>query len=534
MKTRWTMCLGMALLLAAPSVQAGPQDNRDALALAAKIDQLIAARWQKEGIKPAAQADDAEFMRRAYLDLAGRIPRVSEARAFLEDTRSDKRERLVEELLESPQYVNHMTNTFRALMLPSSNNNRFLDPNFSTWLSRQFRDNVGYDEMVRELLTAPVVFNGRNPRAVNQPGAGSVLAFYQANELKPENLAATTSRLFLGIKLECAQCHDHPFASYTRKQFWELAAFYAGIESRGQNGFYQATGDKDNVHEIKISGTDKLVQARYLDGSEPKFQTDTPVRETLAGWITAKENPYFARATANRLWAHFFGIGIIEPLEEPSDDNPPSHPELLDEMAKQLAAHNFDLKFLMRAIVNSKTYQLSSAIDGEAADERVFQRMALKGLTPDQLCDSLARATGFRARGQPNQRFNGVIQLGTARGEFLNKFASQDKRTEFQTSILQALTLMNAKFINDATDSKSVDQSLNERMAAVWDAPFLDTPAKKIEALYLSTLSRKPRSNELDRLVKYVESGGPKKDPKTALGDVFWAILNSPEFFFNH
>jgi hypothetical protein len=502
--------------------------------LAARIDQLIAARWAEKGVKPADTADDAEFQRRVYLDLIGRIPRVMEVREFLDDKNADKRQRLVEKLLASDDYANnyanHFTNVWRALMLPQTNNQQLLGlaGGLEMWLRDQLQKNVGYDQMVRELLTTPVGFDRANLRAFD-PNQPSARVFYQANENRPENLAASTSRLFLGVKLECAQCHDHPFAKWTRNQFWEYAAFFAGIQTRGPGGAFAQVQEKPDLHEIKIPGTEKVVQARFLDQTEPQWKEGGNTRAALAEWITRADNPFFARAAVNRTWAHFFGIGITDPIDEPGDENPPSHPELLDELARQFAAHQFDVKYLTRAMVNSKTYQLSSKVSHESQnDARVFARMSLKGLTAEQLFDSLAEATGYQPQAQVNAR--GGFGVGSPRAEFLAKFANHsDKRTEFQTSILQALALMNGRFVEDAT---SVERS--RTLAAVIDSPFLGTTEKKIETLYLSALSRKPRADEMQRFLKYVNDGGANGDGKKALADVFWALLNSSEFLFNH
>jgi hypothetical protein len=505
----------------------------DVQTVAGRIDRLVGERWAKENVRPTQAADDAEFLRRVYLDLTGRIPRVSEARDFLDDPSPDRRSKLVEKLLHGPGYVKHFTNQWRDLLIPDGNNQqRFLDPGFTTWLGRQFRDDTPYDQMVREILTAPVI-NGQNPglafrRLQGQP---SPLAFFQANEQKPENLAAATARTFLGVKLECAQCHDHPFAKYTRKQFWELAAFFAGIQSQGQNGFYFATGDKPEVHEIKIPGTEKVVQARFPNGTEPSWKAGTATRATLADWVTSDTNPYFARAAVNRMWAHFFGIGLVDPVDEMGEDNAASHPELLDELAREFARHRFDLKFLARAIVHSKVYQLSSAApDAKPEDLRLFRRMPLKSLTGEQMFDSLALAVGYRDN-QPQQFRGFVANQQSPRTEFLSKFALNGKRTEPQTSILQALTLMNGKFVGEATNAGDLEKT--ETLAAVVDAPFFDN-AGRVEALYLTVLSRRPRAEELSRMVRYVESGGPRKDPRAALADVLWALLNSTEFIVNH
>jgi hypothetical protein len=248
--------------------------------------------------------------------------------------------------------------------------------------------------------------------------------------------------------------------------------------------------------------------------------------------MTKSDNPYFPRAAANRLWAHFFGIGLVDPVDDLSDQNPPSHPELLDELGRQFLANGFDQKYLIRAIMNSETYQRTSAgSDAAQADPRLFARKTVKGMTPEQIFDSVAQAIGQRQQEEPSDSGGARALLGqnnSPRATFLSRFASQDKPTEFQTTILQALALMNGKLIDDAT---SVEHS--ETLSAIVDAPFLNAE-QRIETLFLATLSRKPRTDEAARLAKYVSSGGPKHDTRAALGDVFWALLNSAEFLLNH
>jgi len=526
-----------ALLLAAPAAQTAPppRDNvRDARALADRLDGYLLSGWQRDQVTPAALADDAEFIRRASLDIAGKIPPVAEVRRFLKDPSSVKRQKLVEDLLAGPGYVNHMTQVWRQLLLPETEANfelRYLQPGFEVWLRQQFDQNVGYDKMVRQLVTLSFG-NGRDGMAApaalygGDPNGASPMAFYQAKEGKPENLAATTARLFLGARLECAQCHDHPFARWKREQFWGLAAFFAGLQRPQGQGFFGPISELGDRREMAIPGTDRVVQANFLDGSEPRWKYKVGSRVTLADWMTAKDNPYFARAAVNRMWAHFFGTGIVEPVDDFNDQNKPSHPELLGDLAREFAAHDFDLKFLVRAITFTKAYQLSSAASDPSQDDaRQFARMAVKGLTPEQLFDSLVQATGYNDRMPANQR---LYDVQSPRAVFLSKFSAQDKRTEYQTSIPQALALMNSSVISDVTSGQR-----SETLGAVTEAPFLDT-AGKVEALFLASLSRKPRPEEAQRLVKYVNEGGAAKDRKKALGDVFWALLNSPEFILNH
>jgi hypothetical protein len=502
-------CLLTALLFSAGAFGANPppQDSDRSLpnadtvkAVATQIDQLIAAKLTAAQVTPTPLADDAEFLRRVYLDLTGRIPSVAQARRFLNDSTPGKRERLIDSLLESGAYVQHFTNVWRSVLLPDSvaaTDNAGLRTGFEIWLRQRLGENMPYNQMVR---------------AIVQPGGPR--GFYQANENKPENLAASTSRLFLGVKLECAQCHNDKFARWTREQFWSLAAFFPPAAQRGR------PAPVSPVREIKIPGTEKVVKARFLDSQEPQWIDGVDPRVLLADWITAPENPFFARAAVNRIWAHLFGIGLVDPVDDLSDQNPASHPELLNELARQFTAHEYDLKFLIRAIAYTQAYQRTS-LSGQAGEEdpRSFARRSVKGLSGEQLYESLAQATGLPESVGP----------ASARAALLTRFASPfGKPTEFHLSILQALSLMNGKLIADVTD---LDRS--ETLAAVLDAPFMDT-RRRIETLYLAALTREPRPEEATRLLKYVESQGADGGQRQALADVFWALLNSGEFILNH
>jgi hypothetical protein len=498
--------------------------------LAEKIDRFLAARWKAEGIEPAPLADDAEYLRRLYLDLVGRIPSREEVRRFLEEQTPDKRERLVRRLLEGGAHVEHFVNVWRELLLPETNNGDVQGQlnSFNDWLRKQFSQNLPYDRMVKDLLTVP--FGSERVRSrrmmtseASDAAAPSPRAFYLAKDAKPENLAASTARLFLGVSIECAQCHNHPFASWTRQHFWGYAAFFAGLQRDGENnGTIREVFDR---RDIKVPGSLASAEARFLDETPPRWKYNVGARITLAEWLTSAENPYFARATVNRIWAQFFGMGLVEPVDDFRPDNPPSHPELLDELARQFVAHRFDLPYLLRSITASRAYQLTSA--GSASPSpRLFAQMAVKALSPEQLFDSLAVATGYRPPLASSRPMNPAPP--DARAEFLARFAGGQPRTEMQRSIQQALMLMNGHFIADATRLKD-----GAAFASVVTDRSLDT-AGKIEALYLATLSRKPTPKEARRFVKYVDGGGPSKNAKLALADVFWTLLNSAEFSLNH
>jgi hypothetical protein len=512
----------VGVLLPCTAIGTEVEAKLTAAELAAKIDAYLAAKWKERKATPAPRADDAEWVRRLHLDLTGRIPDILAARDFAENPAKDKRAKLIDTLLASDRYPLHFANVWRSWFMPDSNDQQvmFLIPGFENWLRGQFKSNAGYHTMAASVIT------GKTSTAT---GAD---AFYQANLFKPEALASAVSRLFLGVKLECAQCHNHPFAKWQRKQFWEFAAFFTGINNRfarfgGLGG--QPPAVAGGTGEIKIPGTDKTVKARFLDGKLPKWKGDT--RSTLADWIATPDNALFARAAVNRYWEYLTGTGLVEPLDEESADNPPSHPELMTLLAKQFAAHDFDLKYLIRAITLSRAYQLSSKhTHASQADARLFARMKVRGLSPEQLFDSLALATGQKDP-EPDYTTNpffGRVNPGTPRADFLRRFPNQDKRTEQQVSILQALYLMNGKIVADATSLEH-----NKNLAIIAQATTVRT-SRRIEQLFLITLARKPTPAESVRLVKYVDKGGPTADPALALCDVFWALLNSSEFCVNH
>jgi Protein of unknown function (DUF1549)/Protein of unknown function (DUF1553) len=511
-------------------LRATSRADEDVARLAALVDRRLAEKWAEDQVEPAGPAGDAEFLRRVTLDIAGRIPSVAEARAFLDDRAPDKRRALVERLLAGPGYPNHFTDVWRSLLVPNLADDftlKYFSPGLDAWLRRQFAEGAPYDAMVREILTTPLG-EGRNPSPLpyRQETRPSPLAFYAANNARPENLAASAARAFLGVRIECAQCHDHPFASWKRDQFWSLAAFFAGVERPKQEDCEIFQGrEVPGRRELAISGGSKVVPARFLDGSEPAWRSRSAPRPILADWVVARENPYFARAAANRIWSLFFGTGLVDPVDDLSPQNPPSHPELLDELADGFASHHHDLKFLIRVLTSTRAYQSSSAGYVPGQDEvRLFSRMPSRGMSPEQLYASFVQATGVKREKDTPFSF-----ADSPRSDFLEAFAGQDGRPlERRTSIRQSLMLMNGRLSTDATDL-----TRGATLPAVADSYFLDTPGK-VEALYLSTLTRRPTAEELERLVAYVDRGGPTLDPKKALADVFWSLLNSSEFILNH
>jgi len=554
-RRRITPLAGAMLLLglAGPAFSA---DNRpvkpaDVARVAAIIDRHIDKRLKDNAVTPAPIASDAEFLRRTYLSITGRVPRVAEAHEFLNDRSPDKRQKLVKELLETPGYITHYSTFWRGVLMPEVSadlQTRFLVPGFEAWLRDELRKGTAYDDMVKQILTTKID-SGRNMRNIYaRLGEANPVAFFQAKQAQPENLAAAVSRMFLGVRIECAQCHDHPSDTWKREQFWSFAAFFAGIQRRGTNVFASVREIPDR-REIAIPDTDQVAQAKFLDGKTPQFRFRKPARETLAEWITAKDNPYFAKMAVNRIWHKLFGVGIVEPVDDFTSLNPPSHPELLNELANEFKKHNYDLKFLVRAIAASKAYQRTSRqTHASQSNPQLFARMTVQALTPEQLFDSLATAVGYYQPFQTQNPF--VFGRNDSRSEILELFANDSESPAERTAtILQALAMMNGRFITEATSvggssGRSTPTSRRPRrfgpngrgsntLAALLDFPLADTK-QRVETLFLATLSRKPTPDESARFVKYVESGGPKQDKDKALADVFWALLNSGEFALNH
>lgn len=514
-----TLPAALFLLLLAVSPARGedaPAGLNDFARMVARIDALVNERLARAGVEPAPAADDAEFLRRAHLDLIGVIPTAAEVRTFLADQKPDKRARLIEALLARPGHATHLAGAWRDVLLPD-------DPNvaqfgsrtgFQFWLRDRFERNVRYDRIVAELLITR-----------GNPNQATPALFFTAAELKPEELAARTARIFLGVQIECAQCHDHPTDRWTKRDFWGYAAFFAQLESLAERPQGTSAFMDKEVGEVFLPGTQEAIPPTYLgrvnSGAEPGQR-----RLRLALWLASKDNPYFARATANRVWALMFGRGLVEPRDDLGPHNPPSHPELLDELAQYLIKSRFDLRLMLRTLASTEAYARSSSwpSDGPEPPPELFARMAMKNLSPEQLYDCLAAAT--RRQSMPLSR-QGEFDVDAPRQAFLAKFeGAPTSSVEFSSGIPQALTLMNGDEIREATDLES------SGLLVALAAPFL-TDAERVESMFLSTLSRMPSDVERSRFLEYVSRGGAKGRSR-GLSDALWAILNSAEFALNH
>ena len=494
----------------------------DAQALAGRVDRLIRDALAAAKVASAPQSDDATFFRRIHLVLAGRPATPEALSKFLADPDPRKRAKAIEGLLASKDSTEHFVGIWRGWLIPEADTNADIAgnvPAFEFWLREKLSKRTPYDQFVKELLT--VSMNSR--LAMNRPADGegaapaaNPLAWYLAKEAKPENLAAAASRTFLGLQLECAQCHDHPTAKWSRDQFWGTAAFFGGIERAGGNGLREVLERR----EMAIPSAFRTVQATFLDDREPVWRYKQSARVAFADWVIAKDNPFFAKAAVNRIWGYLFGVGLVDPIDAFDDKNPPSHPELLDELARSFVAANYDLRYLIEAIVLTEAFQRSSALSYPGQeDARKYARFTMQGQSPEQLAAGLTLLLGPKPEKKVDPRQPVQPETAGPSKEFRETFALGGKRTESQTTILQALALMNGTQTAEALDllsSKLYRDSLDAKVPL----------SERIDRIYLAVLNRKIKPDELTKVTAYVAAGKEKE----RIADLLWVLLNSLEF----
>lgn len=484
--------------------------------LADWIDARFAKEYEAAGVKPADIVDDASYLRRIYLDLQGRIPTVAQIRDFTAAENSFKRPDYVDRLLNderrpdrfAPRSADHLGRVWRRMMVPASAVNAGMATQLDPWLSRQFSLNTPYDQFARKLLLAipqqPMPGLGAEvaSNAPADPDAAAAI-FQQAIGATPENLTSAYVRVFLGVRINCAQCHDHPLADWKRSDFWGIAAFLGG-----------STSIKPQTEEVTY--TAKLLWSEEPVTSIPGAKSP---REFLADWMISPENPNFAATAVNRIWQYLCGRGLAGSVDD-LDQVTPEERKILDELARLFVDSGYDVRWLITGICKSKVYQ-QAVVKEAPAEEAGFVHRPLKTLLPEQVFDSLEQALALPiAKVDNGPRWSGEREQFVAR---MNESAP-DSPSDYKGGIPQALMLMNGKLTADAT---SLEDSRTLR--AVVEAPFLKNE-EKLETLYLAALSRKPRAEETDYLLKYVASKSSEEDRKEAFAEIFWGILNSPEF----
>jgi hypothetical protein len=466
--------------------------------LAAWIDARLEVNWRAKGLPSRPAADDSVFLRRAYLELTGTIPSVAESRDFLGSTSNSKRERLIQSLLLDKRYPEHFARLWARTLAPSGNTRGPLE----AWLRSEFAKNTPFDQMVKSVLTA------RGNATTASPAA-----FYFAVGNSPERITESVARGLLGVRLGCAQCHNHPFTSWKKDHFWGLAAFFSGT---GTN-----PGQVNDAPTTRITSTggntSKDYEAMFLEGPAPKFPSGRSPRAVLADWLATSENRYFAANIVNRVWQDLCGTGLVSEIDDLDKLEAEERKLILDELAAKFAANGFNLRWLVEAICLTKAYQQassSSAVPGSV-------QRPVRALSPDQVFAGLDQALNLKKGRGVGLRYTQEGQTLRARLEE----ARGSTPTDFKGGIPQALLLMNGSLISKAT---TLEDSMTLR--AVIEAPFLKE-AEKLDTLFLAAYSRLPRAEERDRFLKVIRA--KPDDPaatRQAYANIFWALLNSPEF----
>ena len=488
------------------------------------IDELIDAKLKRLKIQPSPLASDDEFLRRVTLDLTGKLPEPDEVRAFLEGDSKDKRAGKIDELIASPEFVDHWTLKWGDLL---RSNRKFLSDKgmweFREWIRQSVASNKPYDVFVRELLTSK----------------GSSFANPAANYYRvardPKEAMETATQLFLGVRMVCAQCHDHPFERWTQNQYYEMAAFFAAVGVRpGFQSGEEIVYLKRSDNEVKHPVDGRVMAPKYLVAvaDAPPVEGQGDQRGSLVNWLTSKQNPFFAMAIANRVFSYFLGRGVIDPVDDIRASNPPINPALLEVLTKDFADHDFDLRHLMRTIVNSRVYQASVETNvWNEGDGLNFSHFAPRRLAAEQLAEGIAMATGssFELEDVPEDfTATQTPDPHAGMGGFLDLFGQPQRETacecerKSEMSLPQTMNLVNGPTLADSiADSKG-------RVARL----ILDGADDReiVEELYLATLSRKPTAAEFDLAVSHLIGSGGRT---AAAQDLLWALLNSNGFLFN-
>ncbi len=486
------------------------------------IDQHVWNKLTELGIPPSDLADDATFLRRVSLDVTGTLPTPEEARSFLTDTSGDKRAKLIDRLLDRPEYATYWamkwTDILRADKIKITTQGTV---GMSRWLRKQFATNRPYDAMVREILTAQGPVQSESP-------AG----FFKAVD-QPEVAGRAVSQLFLGVRIECAQCHHHPSERWGQDDYAGLAGFFTGVKLKRLPDGTEAVISRGGS-DAKHPRTEKPVPARALGAPDATFGVKSIDRRTaLAAWATESDNPYFAKAIANRLWAHYFGRGIVEPIDDLRATNPPTNEPLMSALEAHMREVKFDLKAFTRTLLNSRAYQLSSQANGGNRDDRQnFSHAMAKAMPAEVLLDAVCQTTGVP------EKFNGwplgvrSIEVWDNRipSYFFRIFGRPARATvcecerSNEPSISQALHLINSPEIHEKISAR--DGWVRKLAATNLE------PSQLIDEVYLSALSRFPTADEKKVLLEAFE--GPETQRHEGIEDVMWSVLNTKEFLYSH
>jgi hypothetical protein len=484
------------------------------------VDSAVYAKLKKLRIAPADVCSDEVFVRRIYLDTLGVLPTVEETRTFLADSDEPKRSKLIDRLLERPEFSDLWAMKWAEVLRVKSST--ALKPKgmhrYNDWLRQAIASNMPLDQMVRELLSA-------EGGSFTAPAANFYLV-----ESEPTIIAENVAQIFTGMQLQCAQCHNHPFERWTMDDYYSFAAFFAQVGRKSSSDPRETIVFNRGSGEVKNLRDDQEMAPKFLGGDTPEVAGQDR-RQVLAGWLTAPENPWFAKNIANRVWEHFMGRGIVDPPDDVRATNPPSHPELLEELASKLVEYEYDLRGIIRDICNSHTYQMATQPrDPTVTDERNFAYAVVRRLPAEQLLDAISSVTQSQVKfaGLPLGARAVQVADGNSGNYFLDTFGRPPRDSvctcerRDEPTLAQALHLINGSTVEAGIVAPGgrLDTQLAQEMP----------PEQIVEELFLAAYSRAPRENEKDALIGHVADA---EDKKGALQDVYWSVLNSKEFIFN-
>ena len=501
------------------------------------IDELVFANLKQIGVPPSPICNDATFLRRVSLDIAGRLPTKEENQAFFDSNDPDKRDKAIETLLNSPDYADYFANKWTALLKNKRDDNADITANFAfhAWMRDSLLANKHYDAIVREVLASTGTIVSNPP-----------VAWYKRVK-EPTQQLEDVAQLFLGVRMQCAQCHHHPFERWSQHDYYSLSAFFSQVGRKptaiaGEDLIFHKRG----VAQTENKKTRLPVKPAGLGQTTLDISPDDDPRLKLVDWMAAKSNPFFAKSLVNRYWKHFFKRGLIEPEDDIRDTNPPTNPELLDALAKHFADSGFDLKETVRAITRSHVYQLSSTPNEyNAVDSQNFSHFYPKRMQAEVLLDAIDQLTGAksdyadlpagtRAISLPDNSYNRA-------SPFLKVFGRPEGASVCECERVQSASLAQSLHLMNAADVKAKLSASNGRAAQLSKAEMPEP--KRIRELYLSAFSRDPSADEVRISETYVvkprtDAQGKPLDSQTAkrqgYEDLLWAIINTKEFLYNH
>lgn len=486
------------------------------------IDELVQAKWRRLRLVPSPLADDATFLRRASLDAIGTLPTPDEVRAFVADPDPRKRAKWIDRLLDRPEYADFWAVKWGDLLRNKRRTKEAMHGTFAfhAWIRQALARNMPYDQFVRAIVAAQGTVESHAP-----------VVWYR--EVRRLNLTNDTAQLFLGIRMQCAQCHHHPYEKWSQDDYYRFQAIFARVAFKnGDNPGEQSLYLRPDAEAVRHPATGALLTPRALDGAELMVGDDDDPRQRLADWMADPKNPFFARAIANRLWGHFLGRGLVEPVDDMRVTNPPSNPELLEALARDLVEHRFDLKHLIRTILVSSTYQLSSDPGpGNAHDRRNYARAYPRRLPAEALLDGVCQVTGAPERFAGFPAGTRAIQLPdeSVGSYFLDTFGRPTRESPCECERSGEANLAQALHLLNSGDLQAKVGAADGRLARLVQQGKPD--AAIVEELYLAVYARPPQPDERQAALKYLAR---QEDRQAALEDLLWVLLNTKEFLFNH